>query len=77
MNILKTLYNFLQNPDNAWMLYILAAILLVVAYKLRKIKKAKLANGETPGPAMTRGIYLTGIIGYLLLVFTFYFSYVR
>jgi len=77
MNFLKSLYHFLQNPDNAWMLYILAIILLVVAYKLRKIKKAKLASGETPSTAMTRGIFLSGIIGYLLLVFTFYFSYVR
>ncbi len=77
MNILKSLYHFLQNPDNAWMLYILGIILLVVAYKLRKIKKAKLANGKMPGSAITRGIYLSGIAGYLLLVFTFYFSYVR
>lgn len=58
------------------MLYILATILMVMAYKLRAIKKAKLANGEKPGRLLTGATYGAGISGYLLLVFTFYFSYV-
>ena len=53
MGLINSLLNFMQNPDNSWILYGIALFMIVDAFALRFISRRKLAiKGDNNGIAI-------------------------
>ncbi|HIO91263.1 MAG TPA: hypothetical protein EYG68_00270 [Leucothrix mucor] len=85
MDFINTSLNFIQNPENSWVLYSIAAFLILdgfilkLAYKFlpsltEKLKEDKPVISKSASSFLNFSAHLNTIAGIALAIATFYFT---
>lgn len=87
MDLINTAFDFIQNPENSWVLYSIAAFMILDGFVLKVINKylPKLHEKITQKPQSSAptsfivnlSAYITTLSGVVLAIVTYYFSHLQ
>ena len=84
MDLINSTFEFIKNPDNSWILYSIAAFMILDSFIIRIITKylpnilpSKEAEKLPKLSIINFSAYFTAISGIILAIATFYFTQIQ
>ena len=85
MDFINSAFGFIQNPENSWILYSIAAFMILDGFvlkiinkyipKLRELIDQKPKGSDSASLFVNLSAYITTISGVILIIVTYYFSH--